>query len=307
MVDWAFLGERRFTDPFFDATINRCVQRPADILFRHQTPLENLGEISRTQPCIPPTGFIFHMSRCGSTLVSQMLAASKCNIVLSEAGPIDTILRAHFRNPNVSEDTRIQWLQWMVGTLGWKRHPEEKSLFIKFDCWHALFLPVILRAFPRVPWIFIYREPIEVWASQLTHRGAQMIPGVLEPAMFGWDASTVSAMTLDEYGSRVLAEICKAALRQIQTGTGKLVNYRQLPDQAWPALLEFWGAEFPPDDAKRMAVAAKRNAKNPFLPFEEDSKARQQSATDGIRALSRQWLDESYGQLEAERSRCGFR
>jgi hypothetical protein len=90
-----YLGARRFTDPFFAQTINPCVRHPADA-FRHQTPLENLGEIVASQPGCRPTGFIFHMSRCGSTLLSQMLAAALENIVLSEAGPIDDILRAPF-------------------------------------------------------------------------------------------------------------------------------------------------------------------------------------------------------------------
>src|SRR6185436_16343614 len=52
MVDWAFLGERRFTDPFFIQTINPCVRHPADVLFRHQTPLEALGEIAASRPAV---------------------------------------------------------------------------------------------------------------------------------------------------------------------------------------------------------------------------------------------------------------
>lgn len=307
VVDWGCIGARRLTEPFFEDTAGQCVRHPADLLFRHQTPLESLGEIARAQPALAPSGFIFHMSRCGSTLISQMLAASSRNIVISEATPIDTILRAHFRDPNISDEQRAQWLQWMAGALGWKRHPEERNLFIKFDCWHALFLPLIQRAFPGVPWCFIYREPVEVLASQLTHRGAQMIPGVLEPAMFGWDASTTAAMTLDEYGARVLAKICEAALTQVRAGTGRLIDYRQLPGQVWPDLMQFWGLEFSADDSRRMSDAAKRNAKNPALPFEEDSQAKQRAVPEGARLIARQWLEEVYRQLEAARSERGFR
>ena len=160
IVDWGYLGAQRFTEPFFEETCRQCVRHPANLLFRHQTPLENLGEIVSTQPRARPTGFIFHMSRCGSTLICQMLAAAAKNIVISEATPIDSILRAHFRKANISDDQRVQWLQWLVGALGWQRHPEESNLFIKFDCWHTLFLPFIERAFPGVPWIFVYREPL---------------------------------------------------------------------------------------------------------------------------------------------------
>ncbi len=122
--------------------------------FQASNALGKLGEIASSRSSLRPTGFIFHMSRCGSTLVSQMLAASSENIVLSEAAPIDDILRAHFRDPGVTEEQQVQWLQWLVGVLSWRRFPAEKNVFIKFDCWHVMFLPLIQRAFPDVPWIF---------------------------------------------------------------------------------------------------------------------------------------------------------
>lgn len=301
MVDWGYLGVRRFTDPFFGQTINRCVEHPADLLFRHQTPLEHLGDIVGTQPSLRPTGFIFHMSRCGSTLISQMLAATPENVVLSEPGPVDTILRAHFRDPAITEAERVQWLQWLVGVLAWRRHPTEKNLFIKFDCWHALFLPLIQRAFPGVPWIFVYREPHEVMASHLGHRGAQMIPGVLEPDLFGWDLETVSGMAPNEYGVRVLAKICEVALLQVQGGNGQLINYHQLPDSIWPALMEYWRVRFSKDETQRMMAAAQVNAKNPVLPFEADSQTKRDAVPAELRSLTQQWLGGLYQQLETQR------
>jgi hypothetical protein len=36
-----------------------------------------------------PDGFVFHMSRCGSTLVAQMLAVVPDHVVVSEAEPLD--------------------------------------------------------------------------------------------------------------------------------------------------------------------------------------------------------------------------
>ena len=301
MVDWGHLGARRFTDPFFAQTLDACVSHPADLLFRHQTSLENLGEIAASQPSLSPTGFIFHMSRCGSTLISQMLAASTENIVLSEPDPVDAVLRAHFRDPNITEAQRVQWLRWLVGALAWRRHPAEKNLFIKFDCWHALFQPLIQSAFPEVPWIFVYREPLEVMASHRGHRGAQMIPSVLEPSLFGWDLEMVGRMTLDEYGARVLAAICEAALTQAKSGTGKLVNYQQLPDAIWPELLKYWRVEFSADEARQMLSASKLNAKNPVLPFESDSETKRNSAAPELRAITERWLVGVYQQLERRR------
>lgn len=306
MVDWGFLGTRRFTDPFFTQTINSCVRHPADVLFRHQTPLADLGTIAASQLALRPTGFLFHMSRCGSTLLSQMLAAAPENIVLSEAGPIDDILRAHFRHPDITEAQRMQWLQWLVGTLAWRRHPAEKHVFIKFDCWHVMFLPLVQRTFPDVPWIFLYREPLEVMASAQKQLGGQMIPGVLEPALFGWDHDTVGRMSLFEYAARALGKLCEAALAEARAGNGKLVNYRQLPAAIWPALMEYWKVDFSPEETGRMLDAARMNAKNPALPFEADSQAKRDLATAETQALTEQWLDQVYRQLESQRLARGF-
>jgi hypothetical protein len=306
MVDWGYLGTRRLIQPFFNQTVEECVRHPADTLFRHQTPLEQLGDIMSSQPGVSPAGFIFHMSRCGSTLISQMLAAAPENIVLSEPAPLDTILRAHFQNPEITEEQRVRWLRWMVGTWAWRRQPAEKHLFIKFDSWHTLFLPVIQRAFPGVPWIFVYREPLEVMVSQTRRRGAHVIPGALEPQLFGWEPAMTAQMSLLEYGARVLANICGGALMHINEGNGKLVNYRQLPDSIWPALMAHWQLRFSPDAITSMMAAARMDARNPTLPFQADVHAKIATATPELRTLTSQWLEEIYQQLESCRRHRGF-
>jgi len=300
-VDWGCLGDLRFTDPFFEQTIGQALRHPANLLFRHETPMAALAELNEASPGLPPAGFIFHSSRCGSTLISQMLAALPENVVISEASPIDTVLRSHLREPGITEEQRVLWLRWLLNALGQRRHAEEKSLFVKFDSWHALFLPLIQRAYPSVPWIFVYREPVEVLMSHSRQMGGQMIPGLLEPALFGWDAHAVSRMSLGEYGGRVLARIGEAALEQARAGRGRLVNYRQLPGVVWPSLMRYWGAVCPEEAPAAVARVCRFHAKNPALPFADDTEARNRAAPEGTRRFARQWLDGVYQQLEAQR------
>src|SRR5215216_3426983 len=129
-VDWCHSGELRFTDPFFDQTIEKCLRHPFNLLFRHQTPVDTLRLRHEARPGLPPTGFVFHLSRCGSTLISQMLAALPQNVVISEAPPLDSALRARFNNPRMTEGMRTLWLQWVVSALGQQRSDDEKYLFI---------------------------------------------------------------------------------------------------------------------------------------------------------------------------------
>ncbi len=306
MVDWCHLGQLRFTEPFFEQTVNQAIRHPAGLLFRHQTSLEVLDEITAARPGLTPAGFVFHMSRCGSTLISQMLAALPKNIVISEASPLDSILRAHLRDPEVTEVQRVRWLRSMVSALGQTRHPEEIHLFIKFDCWHTLFLPLIERAFPGVPWVFLYREPAEVLTSQTNQRGSQVIPGVLEPSIFGWKAQDVTHMSLTEYASRVLAKICEAALERVLAGSGKLLNYRQLPTAVCPKLTEYWKVKYLPGEVELMMNAAQFNAKNPVTRFENDTEKKRQAVTPEIQEASAQWIGKVFQQLEHQRLQQGF-
>lgn len=92
-VEWCHLGTERFTDPFFQQTIERRLRDPFPLLFRRRSPLDDLSARAVEHPGLAPSGFVFHMSRCGSTLVAQMFAALATTVVISEADPIDAVLR----------------------------------------------------------------------------------------------------------------------------------------------------------------------------------------------------------------------
>ncbi|NVJ04346.1 sulfotransferase family protein [Myxococcus sp. AM001] len=304
-VDWCHLGGQRFTDPFFDETLERRLRHPFALLFRHQTSMDALVERHARQPGLPVRGLVFHMSRCGSTLVAQLLAALPRHIVLSEAGPVDTVLRAHQRLPGVTDTQRIEWLRAVVGALGQQRHPEERAVFLKLDAWHILELPLLQRAFPGVPWMFLYRDPVEVMASHQNHRGAHMLPGLLNPAHLGLEAGQLEGMPMDEYGARVLAAICDAGLRgyRARTGTARLMDYRQLQPEGLRVLTALFGLEPTAEDAPRLRDALERNAKNPVLPFEDDTEEKARRVSSHGRALAELWGRPIHDALEAERLR----
>lgn len=302
-VDWCHLRGLRLTDPFFDQSVERCLRHPFSLLFRPQTPIEWLLEPGALPPALSPRGFIFHLSRCGSTLVSQMLAALPRHVVLSEAAPIDSVLRAHLRVPGLTDEQRIAWLRAIVAALGRQRHAQEQHLFIKFDAWHVLELPLLQRAFPGVPWIFLYRDPVEIMASHQGHLGAHMLPGVLEPALLGLEAEQAKILAREEYGARVLARLCEAALKawQERLSPALLVHYRQLPEVALEELPRHWGLELSTEERERMREAAQRDAKNPVLPFEDDTATKQRALAATSRTLVEQWVRPPYEALELAR------
>ena len=298
-VDWCYMGEERFTDPFFSDTIERRLCHPANLLFRHQTPIETLAEWREAQPGLPPRGFIFHMSRCGSTLVAQMLGALPRSIVISEAGPVDSVLRSNFSDPTLTDDRRAAWLEWMVSAMGQPRSGEEKDLFIKFDCWHTIDLDFIHRVFPDVPWIFLYRNPVEVMVSQFKKKSAHIIPGIIGPGFFGLGPTAALDIPPEEYTAIILARICEAALRHRGRGRSMFINYTRLPEAVWTTVLDFFHVDYTPDDLAALRKAAKFNAKNPTLHFEEDSETKNQQASERLIQATERWLAPVYEQLQA--------
>ena len=300
MVDWCHVGGQRFTDPFFEQTMGRALWNPAQMLFRRQTPIGELETLAGTRPGLTPTAFIFHLSRCGSTLVSQMLAAVPRNIVIAEAPPLDRVLMASLYDPSITRSQQIGWLRGLVHALGEPR-TGETELFIKWDSWHILQWPLIAEAFPAVPWIFLYREPAEVMVSHVRMRGTQMVPGLIDPRVFGVAASELPDMTLDEYGARVLAALCEAALVYSRRGNGRLVNFSELPDAVLGRLAPLFARDATEPERVAMLQATRRNAKDPSQAFAPDAAGKQREATAEIHRLANQWLAGPYARLEAAR------
>jgi hypothetical protein len=295
--DWCFLGKERLTEPFFDDSILKRFRQPFNLLFRHQTPVEFLGGLNGFSTGLKPTGFIFHLSRCGSTLVSQMLAVLEQNIVISEASPIDFVLRAE----NTMEETRIKWLRWTINALGQKRNLLEENFFIKFDSWNTLQLNLIKRAFPDVPWIFLYRNPVEIIVSHIRQPGAHMVPGLIAGILPDLSFNESVQMPPEEYCARVLGEICQSALGFLKNGAGFPINYTELPSGVNEKILKHFDVSFTENDIEKMLAAAMYDAKNPNFNFAADTEKKKTEASEAAIQAAEKFVNPLYEELEKMR------
>jgi hypothetical protein len=291
VLDWAYFGARRLTEPFYDDSVAAACSAAGVPLAA--TPLADLPRWTDCPISLEPTGLIFHMSRCGSTLVSQMLAAWGANIVVSEASPIDAAVRLE-----ASDEARIALLRAMVAALGQVRNPGERRYFLKLDSWHACALPLFRRAFPRTPWTFLYREPAAVMVSHARRAGMQMVSQLVPPAFYG--LAGVGEAWGEDYCAQVLAAICDAAVRE-HPGGGLLTNYQELPGAAWTRLLPHFGVTPTVDEVEAMAAAASFDAKAPGVRFIPDTATKRAAVTPPIGAAVQRHLTGMYARLEALR------
>jgi hypothetical protein len=296
VVDWAYFGGAPLTEPFYEGSIRRALSLPFNRICRYRTPFADFVNNPAQKESLPPSGFIFHMSRCGSTLVSQMLAALPKNVAVSEAAPIDTAVQLGRLWPALPDQQHLAHLRAAIAAFGRRRNGGERHYFIKLDSWHAMALPLFRRAFPETPWVFLYRDPVEVLVSQAHQRGMQMVPDILSPRLYGIDGA--EAMTLDEYSACVLGKVCEAAADNAGAG-GLAVNYRELPEAFWTKMLPHFGVAY--DEAERDAMrrAARYDAKSPHFEFASDSAAKQREATASIRDLAERHAGAAYRRLEA--------
>jgi hypothetical protein len=300
MVEWCYLGPNRFKFLSFAQTVEEWARTPFNLLFSQQTPIAVLGESYDARPGLSPSGFVFQSSRSGAALISQMLASRPGTIVLTSVRSIDLILRAHFRSQTATEAERINWLRWMVSALAQPRTGTKKQLFIAFEAWHIFALPLIRRAFPNVPWLFVYGDPSEVLTSQLSHREAHMVPGAIEPDLLGFDDVALQEMESEEHCAKVLAAICKAAL-QHHTSDGLLVNDNQLPYLAWPAISEFFGINYSAAEIEIMKSKTKPPCDDRAVILQLDSTQKRRRATEKVIEAADRWAARAYQHLEAAR------
>jgi len=110
---------------------------------------------------IEPTGFVFHESRVGSTLVANLLGSDPFSMVFSESDPAASAL---LHCPSCSEEENIQLFRDVITLMGVS--PFHKRMFFKFQSITTTKIQIALKAFPNTPWAFVFRQPVQVIIEQ---------------------------------------------------------------------------------------------------------------------------------------------
>jgi hypothetical protein len=191
-------------------------------------------------------------------------------------------------------------LRALLAVLGRRRFPEERHVFVKFDAWHALDLPLIRRAFPQVPWLFVYRDPVEIMVSHSVSPGRHTIPGLLDPSRLRVAPPPWTETGLRTYAAQVLARIATAAAESLDAA-GRLLHYQDLPG-ALPAVLRHFQVDVTPAETAAMLAASAHYSKETGRPFTPDSALHQSQATPEMRAIAGEYTGAAYAALEARRA-----
>jgi hypothetical protein len=266
---WLYVGDKEFTEPFFDETVSACRTLPENgHLKRSMSSTDMLADWAKEMDVIEPTAFIFHISRCGSTLISQMLGMQPSNIVLSEVPFFDDLLRygkKHHCMPQI-----LQQLKAAIGLYGATRKAAYQQLFIKTDSWHIHFYKELRSLYPKVPFFLLYRRPDEVIRSQQKKRGMQAIPNLIEADIFGFNKDIISTTPLDEYMGMVIESYLTAFLEILQHDKRVYaVNYHDGAMPITDIIASVTGLNITAAEKEKMQHRAGFHAKFPEQVFKE--------------------------------------
>lgn len=167
-IDWC-LPQGHATEPFHDQYIERCRGQLLNQLITPKTSLEPLmdGQIITTP--LQPAGFIFHLSRCGSTLASGCLAELDNTCVLSESPLLTELMLDDSLNEKIKQHLLPQLIHLQAITS-----PGRHKIIIKWNAWDLFFWSLIRECYPDVPLVLLMREPIEILASHQRLAGRHM-------------------------------------------------------------------------------------------------------------------------------------
>lgn len=266
--EWIYLGEREYTDPFFDETISKCKSHPYNSkVVRVISTVDNLLDWSKELISVELKSLVFHVSRCGSTMLSQSLVTSPRNIIISEAPIIDQILQSDIFN----FDEKNILIRAVIMLLAQERFPQQKNLIIKLDAWH-IFNAVQLRSiFPESPFMLLYRQPAEVLKSHQKMIGMHMVPGILAPKIFGINTHTIEKIDFKQYSALVLARYFQAFLDFRTTDKNVLLcNYNDGMKSVLEKFISFVKIEYSNDEVMQMLERLKKHSKNVNTVFKGD-------------------------------------
>lgn len=302
---WMDMTGMSLSEPFFEQTVERAKREKRAERF---TEFDVLLQLEKELDSVLPTGFIFHSSRCGSTLVANACRAISNSIVLSEATAIDKLIARLITDTDnaVKESLYSVFLRGVVHALAQRRTGSEQHLFIKFACCSFAQLERIKRIWPNVPWLFLYRDPVETIVSNLKDVPPWLIDDdrrVLA-SITGSSPAAVAGMSIEELCARTIGSLYATAYN-LANDNSMLLNYQQLSVPVIASVLKFFNVSVSTEELQTIARTTEVYSKevSGTRAFVADRDAKQKHASALVRELSERWASEPYRLLEQKRTK----
>ncbi len=227
--------------------------------------LRSLAELTGREPVLPVKALIFHCSRCGSTLLTRLLELDAGRRVFAEPIALPKFLEAHAGA--LVHGGAAGELRTFIHAFGLNPSPCERGLIVKLTSRSIAYLPAFRAAFPNVPFIYLFRDPVEVVASLeanpppfLNDRQRELVA-----AEFDSDPPNVGGFSRIQWLAWCVDRNLRLALRD-RTSFNEAIDYIHHAS-AYPALARELGSELPPPGITAVQWILGEHAKQPGIAF----------------------------------------
>ncbi len=301
-VTWVDAQGLAFTEPFFEETIKRVkAEEPQRREFI--TGIEPLLRFANARHSLKPSGFIFHASRCGSTVVANALRQIEGSLVVAEPALLNTVLRLCFlegaRSPEYHAFRQLL-LQSAFSALGQPFKGNERRFFIKFSHWNFNSIALLRKLFPAVPALFLFRHPVEIMVSNLTTQGSLLkLPSSPDDSVIltGASLEEVERMGQEEFMARSLGRLF--SLAATHADNLNLLDYSDLSLAKLLDIIRYFGipnAEIPVDALQRTLSLYSKDSSG-TRSFVGDAAAKRAIASPLTHEMAEQWAMPAYERL----------
>lgn len=268
-------------------------------------------------------GLVFHESRCGSTLVANLLQAAHpaAHRVHSESPPPLTVLRLGELRPAQQLSTLLRDVLYLMAR---SNDPAETRVFFKIQSVGSRHIAVAQQALPAVPWMFVFRDGVQILMShfaagpkhvrrsncaRMYGRPPKVVRKRLAEAAHPGGAAVLDpgplTVPVEAYCAAHFATLTESALQQLQAphSLGRAVEYSQLPDVLWTDILpHVWKIALDDADIARMRHVAQQYSKgrgHKAGRFQEDNARKEEQAWPAVQDAAAAYLQTSYAALQA--------
>jgi hypothetical protein len=306
-VRWIEFGSIPLAEPFFWYSVEKArnaTPRCSEI----DTSIESMLRMSDRLPAAEPAGFIFHISHCGSTLISNAMRSVPNTLVAAEATPLVRLARWYPEPQNHYlrsrwHQTRRRLFESVFRLFAHYSTGETQRLVVKFSSLNLFAMKFVRETWPAIPCVVVVRDPAEVLVSALNESGwlaHKNQPG--EPEQFyGWSdpPCPFEEMSNEEYCGQLLGRHLAAALDALDERC-QVVDYEDLNPQRICEIANFFGLQVPAkaeDFREIFHVYSKDPAK--ALSYRDDRERKRRLISAQVRAAARKWAMPSYNELRA--------
>ncbi len=258
-IRWIRVGSQFPTAPVFEkwvAALRASLPTPRE----NETDLCSLAQSVAHLSEVEPAGIIFHVSRCGSTLLSNALSAGENVLALNEASAIDHAMQLA-ANSGAHKRAGAAALTGLCKAFARYRGSSAQPLVVKTGMAAVARLRAVRSIWPNVPCVMLIREPLEVAISNLQGPPKALLEWYEAPsACFAKVPDEALAGGIAEFCAWAVGRMCSEALEQLDDKC-LLLDYRDLTPNAALRVAELFSVRLTDEGRERLRRAFLFDAK----------------------------------------------